>query len=155
MEPEEPRQNRTVVKAAAFLAAYMSCCSVTEAARAAGIDPRRHYAWLEKYPKYKAEFEKAKPIAAQWLKDKAVEFAINGWKEPVIYQGKLCYDEDGNQIFIHRRDSGLHQQLNRALLPEFAAKVEHSGPDGGPIQSTVEVIFVNAKAPEPAAAPPA
>ena len=145
MEPEEPRQNRTVVKAAAFLAAYQTCCSVTKAARAAGIDPRRHYAWLEKYPKYKAEFEKAKPIAAQWLKDKAIEGATDGWEEPIFYQGVQCGT-------VTRFDLGMRQFLLRGILAEeFGAKVDHN------MHGSVEVIerLVAARNRFAKAAPPA
>ena len=125
--PSEPR-TPTVIKARAFLAAYRATCNVTRSAKAAGIGPRRHYVWLEKYPKYKAAFARAQRVAAGMLKDKAVEGATEGWLEPVFFQGAPCGA-------VRRFDMGMRQVLLRGLLSEeFGAKVDHN------VYGSVEIV---------------
>jgi hypothetical protein len=127
----------TVAKARAFLAAYRKTCNITESARAAGVGSRQHYRWLEKYPKYKAAFECAQVIAADYLESVAIERASIGWEEPVFYQGAEC----GR---VRRFDGGLMQFLLRGAKPEkYKQSTELTGAGGGPIQAKLEVVFVS------------
>ncbi len=139
----KPR-TETQARARAFLAAYRRTCNITKSAKLAGIKPRRHYVWLEKSPEYKAAFERAKPIAAQYLEDKAIEGATDGWLEPIFYQGKKVGS-------VRRFDLGGRQFLLRGAMPEkYGSKVEVTGKNGAPLESRVEVVFVTPK-PEPPA----
>jgi hypothetical protein len=134
---DKPR-TATVIKARAFLAAYRTNCNITKAAAAAGCSPRRHYVWLEKYPKYAAAFERAQVVAAGFLEAKAVEGAVEGWLEPVFYQGLACGA-------VRRFDLGARQFLLRGAMPEkYGRKVELTGKDGAPIESRLELVFVDA-----------
>jgi len=137
----------TVAKARAFLAAFRRTCNVTKSAKAAGIDPRCHYRWLKKYPKYQAAFERAIPIATQFLEDKTIEGCTEGWLEAVFYQGQPCGA-------VRRFDLGNRATLLRAWMPEkYGSKVELTGKDGGPIDSKLEVVFVRPKPAELAVMP--
>jgi len=132
-----------VIRARAFLAAYRATCNITRSAQLAGISPRRHYAWLERYPKYKAAFERANVVAASALEDRVKEGAFDGWIEQQSYQGKPMVDEEGKPVGIRRFDLGARQMLLRGAMPEkYGNKVQVSGADGGPIQSKLEVVFV-------------
>jgi hypothetical protein len=135
--PSEPPRVSTVARAKAFLAAYRRTCNITASANAAGIQPRQHYRWLEKYPKYKAAFERAQIVAAGFLESGAVKRATEGWEEPIFYQGAEC----GR---VRRFDGGLMQFLLRGALPEKYNRtaIEHSGPGGKAIQTALEVVFV-------------
>lgn len=136
-----PKRAGTVAKALAFLAAYRRTCNITWAAKAAGIDPRAHYRWLAKYPKYAKAFESAKTVAADYLESVAVRRATKGWQEPVFYQGKEC----GR---VRRFDGGLMQFLLRGAKPEkYKQSAEVTGPGGGPIQAKLEIVFRGADGP--------
>jgi hypothetical protein len=134
----------TVAKARAFLAAFRATANVTKSAKAAGVDPRSHYRWLVEYPKYQEAFARAERVAAQFLLDRTIEGCTDGWLEVVYYQGVAVGA-------VRRFDLGGRQFLLRGLMPErFGAKVEHTGPGGGALQSRVEVVFVDAPQREPA-----
>jgi hypothetical protein len=132
----KPRTS-TVAKARAFLAAYRRTCNLTRSAKLAGISPRRHYVWLAKYPKYAAAFDRAKPIAAQYLEDKAIQGATEGWLEPIFYQGEKCGS-------VRRFDLGGRQFLLRGAKPEKYGRMEVTGKGGGPIEARLELVFVDA-----------
>lgn len=125
----------TAVKVRAFLAAYRRTCNITQAAKAAGIDPRRHYAWLN-LEGYKELFRKATVVAGDYLEGVAVERATLGWKEPIYYQGKRVG-------YVRRFDSGLLQFLLRGAKPDkYRERTEITGKDGAPIKATLEVVFL-------------
>jgi hypothetical protein len=130
MSASKPRPS-TAAKARAFLAAYRKSCNLSDAARAAKIDPRSHYRWLKKYPKYAESFERAKVIASDYLESVAVKRATVGWNEPIFYKGMRCGT-------VRRFDGGLAQFLLRGAKPEkYKQHTEVSGPNGGPLVITV------------------
>jgi hypothetical protein len=90
-------------KQSAFLAAFKACANISKAAESVGIDRSNHYQSLED-PEYAAAFRKAIVEAAQFLEDQAVERATDGWEEPVIWQGRVCFepvlDLEGKPIYI-------------------------------------------------------
>jgi hypothetical protein len=75
-------------KKRAYLAAFVRTCSVTGAARAAGVDPARHYEWLRADPEYRAAYQAAQDQAAQTLEDEAIRRAYEGVERPVTVAGK-------------------------------------------------------------------
>jgi hypothetical protein len=124
-----------VARARAFLAAYRRTCNITRSAAAAGIGPRQHYRWLEKYPKYAEAFKRAGVVAGDYLESMAVQRATVGWEEPVFYQGEEC----GR---VRRFDGGLMQFLLRGAKPEkYKQSTEVTGANGGPIQAKLELVF--------------
>jgi len=125
--------------ARAFLAAYRQTASITKAAAAAKIDRKVHYQWLEKWPAYKAAFARAQEEAAQLLEDEAVRRATEGTLEPVFYQGIKCGA-------VRRYSDGLMQFLLRGFKPQkYSSKAEITGANGGPLQASIEVRFVDAQ----------
>lgn len=126
-------------KQAAFLTAFVITGGrVGEAAKLAKIARCRHYAWLT-HETYRTLFEQAKEQAADLLEDEAVRRANEGVLEPVFYQGEQCGS-------IRRYPDGLMQFLLRGAKPEKynRERVEHSGPDGGPVEQSITVTFVKA-----------
>lgn len=119
-----------------FLKAYSETCSLSAAAKKAGVPRRTHYDWLQKKD-YKEAFDIWRQLAGEYLESIAVQRATTGWAEPIMYQGKKCGT-------VTRYDSGLMQFLLRGLLPEKYAtsKTEISGPEGKPVQAKIEVVFV-------------
>ncbi len=126
----------------AFLEAFRLTASLTEAAKAVGLNRSAHYSWLAKDAKYPARFEAAKIDAAQGLEDEAIRRAREGVLEPIFYQGVAC---GVKRIY----SDGLMQFLLRGFIPEKyrqTGSVEITGKDGGPVQSEHRIVFVTPKA---------
>lgn len=119
-----------------FLQAYVETCNIMCAARLAKINPCTHYEWLRTSPKYKAAFEKYREKAGWYIEASAIDRAVEGWLEPVYYQGSQCGS-------VRRYDGGLTQFLLRGLMPEkYGQKTEITGPAGTPMQAEIKVTFV-------------
>lgn len=88
--------NRISVKAKAFLAAYERCGVIVHAAKIAKCDGWCHYRWLERWPHYKAHFEKSHAIAEKVHLARCV-----GEAERRAVQGlkKVVRDKAGNAVF--------------------------------------------------------
>lgn len=78
---------RTQAKKLAFLTAFAELGTITHAARAAGIERRSHYDWLESDPAYPSAFAEAQHQANDALVREARRRAVEGVDKPV-YQGK-------------------------------------------------------------------
>jgi hypothetical protein len=115
---------------------------MTEAAKRAQVTTAAHYGWMKKFPKYRETFLEIRQLAADYLEGVAIDRATNGWLEPVFYQGNKCGS-------VRRYDGGLLQFLLRGIMSErYGAKVEHTGPNQGPIETKIEVVFLDPE-PEP------
>lgn len=144
-------QKRGLSKKDAFLAAYKLTASITHAAASAHIERGLHYRWLKDDPAYATAFSAAQDEAAQALEDEAVRRAHLGIEEPVIYQGLLQYEWNPRTkrftkrpLVIRKYSDRLLELLLKAWKPDKynRERVEHSGPDGRPIETKIEVTFV-------------
>lgn len=95
----------------AFLAAIAETGNLTIAARAVGIDRRRHYDWLANDREYEDEFREAMETAADLLEAEARRRAVEGVAEPVFYQGKPVGA-------VRRFDSTLLIFMLKGIRPE-------------------------------------
>ncbi len=75
---------------AAFLTAFRESCTVTQAAKQAGIARRTHYNWLKADPSYQAQFEDLEEEVTETHEREAMRRASEGTLKPVFYQGKTC-----------------------------------------------------------------
>jgi hypothetical protein len=118
-----------------FLAAYQETGSVSKAALAAGINRSIHYRRLKEDPEYKAAFDAAHEVAIAVLEDEAIRRAVEGVDEPIVYQGRLTYndlnvDDDGNPtgppMAIRKYSDSLLQFLLRGAKPEtYRERFQH------------------------------
>jgi hypothetical protein len=122
----------------AFIQKYADTCNMRQAAEEAGIERRTHYRWMSRYPRYAQTFRATKAAAGEYLENIAVERATDGWLEDVYYQGSKCGE-------VRRYSDGLMQTLLRGMLPEKYGytRAEVSGPNGGPIETKVTVVYVD------------
>lgn len=146
-----------VNKQAAFLTAYALSANLSRAARDAGITRDLHYQWMREDPFYPELFEQCKREAAQSLEDEAVRRGKEGIERPVIYQGKMCFQEvehvdpETGEVTI-RNVPLIEREYSDALLkmvltkfdPSYRDKsaVELTGANGGPIDNALTVKFV-------------
>ena len=118
----------------AFLKEYKQCATITHAAEIALIARQRHYKWIESDPAYAEAFEEAKVAATEALVKEARRRAIQGVEEPVIYQGKLSLDADGNPLVIRKHSDVLLIFLLKGMMPEtFRERHEVTGGGGAPL----------------------
>ncbi len=120
----------------AFLAAFAECASITKAAKAAGVNRRAHYDWMEADKSYPERFEVAQEQAASWLEDEATKRAVEGVTQVERYQGKPV---GTRRIY----SDGLMMFLLRGLMPaKYRQGIELTGQGGGPVQSEHRIVFV-------------
>lgn len=113
----------------AFLAEYANTARVSASAKAAGINPSTHRRWLDTDAWYRERFLEADEAFGDKLKAEIERRALEGVDKPVIYKGVITdtYKEFSDNLLMF---------YTKAKLPEFKDKVEVSGKDGGPIQTT-------------------
>ena len=75
---------------AAFLTAFRASCTVTQAAKTAGVGRRTHYDWLKADTSYQAQFADLEEEVTETLEREAMRRASEGTLKPVFYQGKTC-----------------------------------------------------------------
>lgn len=108
-------------KKSAFLAAYSECGTTKRAAEITGLQRWAHYQWLKTDPEYKKAFAEAKRMACQSLEAEAIRRAVDGWDEPVFYEGV--------QTAVKRKysDTLLIFMLKGANPKKYAEFTTHSG----------------------------
>lgn len=120
----------TRVKRAAFLRAYSRLGTITAAAVVANIEPKTHRNWMDADPEYRLAFQEAADLAVERMEQEAHRRAVAGWEEPVYQQGRMVGT-------VRRFDSTLLIFLLKGRKPEMYREnyqVQHTGPNGGPIQ---------------------
>ena len=119
---------------AAFLTALESSGNVTVAARLAGVSRTAAYKARRGEAEFAASWDEALEVALDGMEAEARRRAVEGWEEPVFYQGKVC----GH---IRKYSDALIMFLLKAYRPEFRDnyRVEHSGT----ADTVVRVEYVN------------
>jgi len=123
-----------VPKFNAFLSAIKVMPNVSRAAEAAGMSRAAHYAKLHESPEYRKAFEEAVRVGCDAVSDVAIERAMLGWEEPLVYKGQLSYpmtiDGAGNEVpdytkpplSVRKIDNGLLQFVLSRRHPEYSEK---------------------------------
>lgn len=134
---------KTITKQNRFLEAYKRIGTITHACKAAGIDSKLHYQWLstsylEDGITYAQRFAAAHEQAIEALELEARRRAVEGVEEPVgWYKGV-----PGG--YVKRYSDVLLIFLLKGARPEkYRERFEHSGPNGGPIQTQHATINVD------------
>lgn len=146
MSDQVTTSGRKAPKLQGFLAAIRVCPSITRAAAAAGVDRREHYRRYKADKVYAAAFDEAWEMGIAFLEDSCMEHALEGFEQPVIWQGLLSYqrDEEGNLVrdqdgrlkplSTRKHSVELKKVMLQAAKPEkyrtnhhVEANVHHSG----------------------------
>jgi hypothetical protein len=125
---------------AAFLDALESSGNVTISARRAGVSRTAAYKARRGEAEFRAGWDEALEVALDDMEAEARRRGVEGWTEPVFYQGKVC----GH---IRKYSDALIMFLLKAYRPEFRDnyRVEHSG------DTTIRVEYPPAWPDEPRA----
>src|SRR5262245_2192414 len=131
-----PKTDRISIKRKRFLAAYAQCGVIRRAAEMADIGRSTHQGWM-KDPEYAQQFADAHEDAMDRLVEEARRRGAEGWEEPVVYQGGLCYPVvDGKPskkpLMIRKYDSNLLMFILKGGRPEiyreyWKGEIKHSG----------------------------
>jgi hypothetical protein len=88
------RRSPLSAKMTAFLAVIEVIPMVTRAANAARIHRSSHYEMMKSNPAYAEAFQMALQIGLDTISDLAVDRAVLGWEEPVVYRGRIATRKD-------------------------------------------------------------
>lgn len=138
-----PRQRaETTAAKGRLLAAYLTLGNISLACHEAQVGRRTHYQWLEQDPAYAKAFAEAEAEAIELLEGEARRRAMAGVSEAVYYKGEVCGQ-------VQKYSDVLLIFLLKAARPEkYRERLEHTGPNGGPLQFT-KVTFGGRYKPEP------
>lgn len=139
-----------------FLAAYALLGTVTHAAESANVDRAMHYRWLEE-DTYAKEFQAASDRFVDRVRDAVRQRAVDGWLDPIVYQGKIqrvaVADPAGdgaNYSGVRYEVAGVRKFSDRILellakgkVPEFKDKLELDA--GGTLGEIVARSYGNGK----------
>jgi|3_EtaG_2_1085321.scaffolds.fasta_scaffold02272_3 hypothetical protein len=135
------RPRRTTKKDEKFFAALAETCVVTYACKLAGYARRSVYEWREADKKFRAKWDDAIEQGIDVLERAAYERAVQGVEVPVFDKGEIVGTttkySDTLLIFLMKGRRPERYRDNHT--------VEHTGPEGGPVQSTVTVNFIKAE----------
>lgn len=129
------RSKRTDRAVETFLEVLRKTCNVSEACRKSKVARRTVYEWRESDEAFAAAWKEAEDEAADGLEREAWRRGVEGINKPVTYQGVITatYKEYSDRML---------ELLLKAHKPEkFKDRVsaEHSGPNGGPIETKVRL----------------
>jgi hypothetical protein len=119
----------------AFLDEMSRTCNVGLACEAAKISRSAVYL-AKKNPEFAEKYEQAEARAIERLESEAWRRGHDGYEEPVF--GRVAKDTDGQIGTIRKYSDQLLIQLLKAHKPSKyreTQRLEHTGANGGPIQS--------------------
>jgi hypothetical protein len=118
-----------------FLRTFSMTANVRAACMSAGISRSIVYVWQEKDEEFSFKFNIAEQEANDLIRAELFRRAVQGYEKPVVSMGKAVYGKDGKMLTERIYSDNLLGLLAKARMPEFRdkQKVEHSGPNGGPI----------------------
>lgn len=133
MTPEEREAAQEI-----FLAAFREHANLSAACEIAGIHIDTPYDWKNRYKDFAKKFAEAEQAANDAIDLEIYRRGVKGWLEPAISSGKWVHGDDGQPAMIPRYSDAMLTLLAKARMPEKyreKQQIEHSGPDGGPIQT--------------------
>ncbi|HET9026079.1 MAG TPA: hypothetical protein VFN07_00935 [Trueperaceae bacterium] len=132
------RSKATPKKLGEFLDLLATNGNVTISAQELNLDRRKLYRLRDEQPEFAAAWDSAMAEAADHLEAEARRRAVEGWHEPVFYQG----DEVG---YVRRFSDTLLIFLMKGANPEKyreRSSTELSGPGGAPLAQGLVQIYL-------------
>ena len=121
----------------AFLAAFEEAGTISAAAKACKMNRRLHHTWMAKDEEYVQKFCESQEVANDKLEDAARKRAIDGWEEPVFYNGEIVGSKP-------RYSDQLMGILLKGNLPhKYKERYEHSGDAQNPIEVNFDLTTLS------------
>jgi hypothetical protein len=133
--------NRTKLTLSArdeFLGYLRAGNTITFAARAIGMSRQGVYDHKASDPAFAAEWDQAVDEGIDVLEQEAKRRAVEGVSKPIVQGGRIVTDADGNALVVREYSDKLLEMLLKAKKPDVYrdnARIEHTGKDGGPIET--------------------
>jgi len=122
-------RQRAVLSAVAIVGTICRACD------AAGVSYSAHRDWIVNNELYAEAFEEAMDMAGDALEAEARRRAVAGTTEPIIHNGQLICDDDGEPILRHKYSDTLLIFLLKGAKPEkYRARMDHTS-GGMPIKA--------------------
>lgn len=138
--PLAEQQARTLRAKALFLKSFADRGIVLRSCAAAKIGRRTVYDWLENDPTFKELYDAALEDAVDAMEDEARRRAVDGVLKPV-FQGGVKVGS------IREYSDSLLIAILKGRRPSiYRERFEHTGADGGPIETKTTLILKNARA---------
>lgn len=96
------------------------------AAEAAGTTLKAVESWRNESMEFDEAYNEVLELNIDQLELTARDRAINGWEEPVFYQGEECGT-------VTKFDNGLLRWLIEGNRNKYKPSIKHTGADGGPL----------------------
>lgn len=147
------------VEKRAFLRAFEACGIIGTACKTAKVSRRTVTQWREEDEEFEEAFSEAYETSIDPAEEALRHRALFGFEKPVIYQGipmwrrdpltgEVLLDDDFNPIPLTEpvQNNDLLKVYLAGNRGKYSTKVgiEHSGPGGGPLPKSVEVVFIDA-----------
>jgi len=120
-------------KQRAFLTAFSETPSIPEAAVKSGVTSYQVARWRKHDAEFEKHFQDAKKLGIEYAEHVAWKRSLDGVDEPVYQGGQLVGTKRAYSNAL------LMFMLKGAAPEKYRDRVEHSGPDGGPIEVVTEV----------------
>lgn len=140
------RTKLTAEKKDEFLTALSDTANVTRAAEKIGMSRRYMYEVRDTDEEFKKEWQAAETLGLDALEDEVTRRGVEGWEEPVWYQGVQC------GLVRKFSDSLLMFRLNGGRPEKYRQRVsaEHTGKNGEPLApAIINIGFANGGPGEP------
>lgn len=105
-----------------FITSLKQDPNVSLACDNAFIARKTAYQWREKDEAFADEWESALERTKDVARSSIYKRGILGWDEPVVAQGRVAVDEDGNRLLVHKWSDSLAALYAKANLPEYKEK---------------------------------
>ena len=136
---ENPKQR-------AFLSAYVKNKRTLTASALYWVSSEAHYYWLKNDPDYYEHWRRAREMLADMIEDEVIRRAVDGYRKPVVYQGKVS---DRYQNYSDR----LAVFLLKHLKPEVYNVRQREPEIGDPTAIEITIHRPDEPKPEPANEP--
>lgn len=136
VKPVANRAKMTPHTRARFLETLRATANVTKSAAAINVSRNAVYVLRAADEAFAAEWDDAVEEATDTLETEARRRALDGWDEPVFWQGEICG-------VVRKYSDRLLETMLRANRAKYrASSVEVTGANGGPIAASLKVEYV-------------
>ncbi len=119
-----------------FLETFAKIGNITKSALVCGVGRSDHYYWLDSDKGYAERYGEALKTFCDAIDYEIFRRGVIGVDEPVVYQGQLSRDGEGNLVTVNKKSDTL-LIVKAKQMGVFVEKQEHVGEGGGPIPVTL------------------
>jgi hypothetical protein len=101
-----------------FLRVYAETGNMSQAFEKIGMHRDNHYHWMKKDQAYAEAFKTAQLMAGNKFEDEVYRRAFSGIDKPLVYQGQISKDKNGNAVTVKEYSDLLAIFALKGLFPD-------------------------------------